>query len=138
MIRIPEYIQDDFRYLKLEPHFYCNYCKRYQARFIYLKFRNYNINFLFNCYACGEDFYHSMEYDQLRELFFRFTYSKETPDLENYWRMFRLGLWRDEIFQYEHDKDGFNKILLKLKQDTTGWRNRWNRRKYARKKPKKF
>ena len=130
---IPEYIKNDFRYYKFENHFFCNRCRQYAAKFTYLKFDGDNINWLFNCTGCGENFKYTMSYDQLRELYFKYASKKDKTLVERYYlyECFQLGLFYDTVFQHEADKDAFNLIICELNRDTNGWSGFWYRRKYA-------
>ena len=132
-MRLPNEIEHDFRYYKLETHFRCDNCKTYLARFINLKVDGDKILWIFNCSNCGENWTRLISYSKLRETFYRFTYSKESGLLETLWRCFRLGLYRDEVFKFEHDKDDYKLIICRLHKDTSGIRNFWYRRKYVKK-----
>ena len=130
---VPNTIEQDFWYYKLETHFRCEQCKTYFARFTHLKINGDKIYWIFNCANCGEDWNQWMSYVKLREVFYRFAYSKENGFLETLWLCFRLGLYRDEVFQFEHDKEDYNQIICRLHKDTSGIRKHWYGRKYVKK-----
>ena len=103
-------------------------------KFTYLKFNGDNINWLFNCTGCGENFKYTKTYEQLRELYCQYTGAKDKTLVDRYWLWegYRLGLFYDTVFQHEINKDDFNSIICRLNRDTNGWRKLYYSRKYAK------
>ena len=129
-LKVPYEIQNDLKFYKQEDHFLCRNCNQYQAKFTYLKFDADKIFWLFNCSSCGENWKQVMKYNLLRELFFYNdnAKNKDDYDLNALWRCFQLGLWYDEVFQFENDKNDYNQIICRLHKDTSGIRKFWYRR----------
>ena len=125
--KIPYEIQSDLKTYKQEDHFLCRNCKKYEAKFTYLKFEADKIFWLFNCSNCGEDWKQVMKYDLLRDLYYynQHTKNRDDDDYNASWRCFRLGLWYDEVFQFAHDKDAYNQIIVRLNKDASGLKKFW-------------
>ena len=120
-------IQADLNYFKYEANLYCRNCKQYKARFTYIQIIDNVIHEIMNCSECGESGEYVMSYEKLREVY----YTKDLKgDRLTLWKFFNLGLYYNQVFQFEHEKKKYVKLVCRLNRDTEGWRKIWYGRKY--------
>ena len=123
-MKIPRYIREDYHYYKQSKNFKCKNCKQYFVNFTYMSFQGDQILYHSNCAGCGEDYAMALTYKILRKIYFGVTKSKNPTDvkLKDFWNIFRLGVWYKEVFKHEKEKVKFDRLLVRLNKETSGWR----------------
>ncbi len=125
---IPEHIKSSYTYYKQQYQVYCQNCKEKNAKFVSIRIKKHDlICWIFNCTECGEDFEITLPYKKLRSIAVQYFYKKdkETIRLFELWEMWKLGMFYRQVFKHPQDATNYNKILIRLKKETAGWRRYW-------------